>query len=357
MDKSGIIFLYKKFFPIILGADVHGFNLAKGLDALGFQIFTAHNQEDGFTFSMRNIGTFFKALKNSKVAYMRVSLKHPYSVNSVAYLFKLFGKKLVLEFNAPFEELRFEGVQEATISKYKQHFRRLLSITSGVVVVSDALKQHLAQEYQFHNVVVIPNGGERFEKTEKPQTLAADSLQKFYSTYPINIIWVANYEYIQGLESVKEISLLCEQASIGIGIVIVDNSEGGKLAKHFSGKHISFLRNPHRSEIAYALTHAKAGFAYYDTQKYAEIGLSFYNSPLKVYEYLANDLLVISNLTQDDIPYTMGKLLDGNAPQVVIDSLISFSKSQDSYRTWQDVANETQKFLKSIESTVAVSDD
>jgi hypothetical protein len=355
MTKLGIIFLYKKFFPVTLGADVHGLNLAKGLYSKGYEIFTAHNQQDGFTVSMRRLSSFFKALKTSRIAYLRISLKHPYSVNSVAYFFKLFGKKLVLEFNAPFEELRFEGVDEAIIKRYKQHFRRLLFITSGVVVVSDALKQHLAQEYQFHNVMVIPNGGERFEKVEKPQTMAAVSLQKFYSTYPNNIIWVANYEYIQGLERVKEISLLCEQANIGI--VIVDNSEGGKLAEHFSGKHISFLRNPHRTEIAYALTKAKAGFAFYETQKYAEIGLSFYNSPLKVYEYLANDLLVISNLTQDDIPYTMGKLIDGTAPQVVIDSLISFSKSQDSYRTWQDVANETQKFLKSIESTVAVSDD
>jgi hypothetical protein len=355
MDKSGIIFLYKKFFPIILGADVHGFNLAKGLDALGFQIFTAHNQEDGFTFSMRNIGTFFKALKNSKVAYMRVSLKHPYSVNSVAYLFKLFGKKLVLEFNAPFEELRFEGVQEATISKYKQHFRRLLSITSGVVVVSDALKQHLAQEYQFHNVVVIPNGGERFEKVEKPQTLAADSLQKFYSTYPINIIWVANYEYIQGLESVKEISLLCEQANIGI--VIVDNSEGGKLAEHFSGKHISFLRNPHRSEIAYALTQAKAGVAYYETKKYSEIGLSFYNSPLKVYEYLANGLMVISNLTDKDIPYTMGNLLDGNAPSKVLENLMGSAERLKKYRDWNDVASETLAFFKHIETSEGATEE
>lgn len=355
MGKQGIIFLYKKFFPVVLGADVHGFNLAKELHSLGYPIYTAHNQNDGFTVSMRRIRVFIKALSTSKIAYMRVSLKHPYSVNSVAYLFKLFGKKLVLEFNAPFEELSFEGVAEATIRKYKLHFRRLLTITNGIVVVSDALKKHLAEEYQFENVVVIPNGGERFKKSEKPQTMAADILKEFYRSYPINIIWVANYEYIQGLERVKEISKLCEQANIGI--VIVDNSDGGKLAQHFSGKHISFLRNPHRSEIAYALTQAKAGFAFYETQKYNEIGLSFYNSPLKVYEYLANDLLVISNLTKGDIPYTMGKLVDGNAPEMVIASLTSDTKPEAKYRTWQDVANETLRFLQSIEPSLVVPHD
>ncbi|WP_339722085.1 glycosyltransferase [uncultured Paraglaciecola sp.] len=355
MQSRSIIFLYNKFFPISSGPAVHGYNLTKEFHQLGHEVYVAHSQNDGFSHSMRNPLNLLKALFTCRIAYMRVSLKHPYSVNSVAYLFKLFGKKLVLEFNAPFEELRFEGVEEATITKYKQHFRRLLSITSGVVVVSDALKQHLAQEYQFQNVVVIPNGGERFEKVEKPETMAADSLQKFYSTYPNNIIWVANYEYIQGLERVKEISLLCEQANIGI--VIVDNSEGGKLAEHFSGKHISFLRNPHRSEIAYALIQAKAGFAYYETQKYSEIDLSFYNSPLKVYEYLANGLLVISNLTDKDIPYTMGKLLDGNAPQMVIDSLTSSVDSQDEYRTWRDVAKETLNFLQAIDRNVVVLHD
>lgn len=357
MNKLGIIFLYKKFFPIKLGSDVHGYNLAKELHNKNYNIFTAHHQSDGFTQSMRGIGTFFKALSSSKIAYLRISLKHPYVINSLGILFKLFGKKIVLEFNAPFEELRFDDFDEKVISRRKKHFKLLLKFTNGIVVVSEPLKKHLQQEYGFSNVKVIPNGGEKFANNHEQLVLSDEHIQ-FNQKYPRQVIWVANFEYIQGLESV--VSICNQLEDHNIGVVIVDNSDSGVLAQKINGKHIYFLRNPRRELIGYALSNAIAGFAFYDTSKYETMGMEFFNSPLKIYEYLANNLHVISNLTHQDIPVNNAELLINTTDiDRAVSQLSTLQKlpNDSHYRSWADVAYETELFFNDIINEPGVNNE
>ncbi|GAA0856969.1 glycosyltransferase [Aliiglaciecola litoralis] len=343
--RSGIVFLYKRFHPIVLGADVHGYNLAKSLDSLGYEIFVAHTQNDGFTKSLKKPKNWLRALLYSKTAYLRISLKHPYTVNSIGLFFKLLGKKLVLEFNAPFEELGFDVQQQELMNRGKKHFKFLLRFTDGIVTVSDALKQHLLQEYGYSNVVVIPNGGEKFDEKTFNSYSPEPKLESFYLTFPKRIIWVANFEYIQGLSEAQRLSEQCSNNHIGL--IIVDNSVNGELAKSFSGEHVYFLRNPSRDEIAYAVSHSMAGIAYYDMQKYEDLGLPFYNSPLKIYEYLANGLCVITNLSEQDIPHTYGRLIPSNSISD-LEHLLSGNGANDTYRSWKEAALETELFLKSL---------
>lgn len=346
--RSSVIFLYKKFFPVVLGSDVHGYNLAKELDKQGYRIFTAHNQQDGFTHSMRGLG-LLTALWRSRFVYLRISLKQPYLINSLGFIFRLFGKRLILELNAPFEELRFVGESEQRIAAIKRHFSWLLKFTSGVVVVSEPIKRYLEQEFDYRSVAVIPNGGERFVDDTVADDVLPEHHQRFNERYPKQVIWVANFEYIQGLQEVVSV---CEQlASTDLGVVIVDNSGSGELAHQLTGDHILFMRSPERRQIACAMQYAIAGFAFYDTSKYQQLDMEFFNSPLKVYEYIANDLYVISNLSDADLPATANRMIPWQSQQELVEQLSTIKTKQpvSNYRSWADVADDTLAFVSKLE--------
>lgn len=345
--KDGLIFLYKKFYPVILGADVHGYNLARELNKLGKSVYIAHEQDDGFTLSLRRISNLYDALRNIRTVYLRISLKSPFFINSLGVIFKALGKKVVLEFNAPFEELKFEGVSEKKIRLYRLFFKLILRFVDGVIVVSEPLKDYLEQSFSYCNVKVIPNGGEKFGDRGSTNALC-DEYYDFSKKFPKKVIWVANIEYIQGVTEVQSLcGMMLEQKA---GVIIVDNSADNKLSEVFDYANVFFLRNPSRAEIGQAMHDCSGGIAFYDLSKYEKVGLAFYNSPLKVYEYIANDLYVLSNLCAENIPAHKDKIITLGSDFTNKDLLPFFDSEQkpNGYRSWEDVALETINFLENL---------
>lgn len=345
--SKSILFLYPDFYPVNSGHKVHGYNLAKILNSSGYTVYSFNRNDDGLTYSVRrSLKALLKAIFTSRYYYIRVSFNFRWT--PFFYLAKLLRKKIIFELNAPPDELIRYGKITNKEKKLQQLDRKLyhfLSKAESIVNVSKELESYCINILKLPPVKVttIENGGEALQvKSEK---LSPKFLNKLVNVKQFEkvFIWSGSINPLQGTSDIENI---VNNLPKSFAIIIVSDKEMINTA-NFVRDNVFIFVKPSRNELGALYQVAHVGLALYkDNYEWSRIG--FYQSSLKYFEYLANDLVVYCP--------NLGGMAKNN-PNVIhfssLSELTTLIREEDGVvikgfpkRTWQNVGTELIGIMK-----------
>ncbi len=349
-------FIYYDFYPVKGGASVHGYNLAKELTKLGYSLYKINGDEDPYTKKYKNrfIG-FFKILKDSDIIYLRMD--YFLKLRNLSSLFSLIaGKKLIIELNSPSDELYLFGKSLRYVMWVDFLVRFVLKRADAIIVVSEPIKRYCIEALSLNpeKIHVIENGGEIFlsnngtvdsKKYSRRSLLLDKKIKDIKNRYNQIAIWAGSSNKMQDLKWLNEISEI--QKDKTAFIIIVKEEKGEEV--DFKSKNQFLFKNLSRKEVSKFILSSDLGLAFYDDYHWSRWG--FYNSSLKIFEFLNNNLITISNIegteTQRNYPnYKVAK--DSESVLNILNSDFDHKPKRSQIRTWEDVSKEVSNIIQQV---------
>ncbi|MCC5905020.1 MAG: hypothetical protein JJU13_02320 [Balneolaceae bacterium] len=338
-------FIYYNFYPVTGGPSVHGYHLAKELSQLGYELYKLNGEPDPHTVKKNPVTGLYYILKECDLIYVRMDyfLKPR---NLITLIALAAGKKVIVELNAPSDELHLFGKSENYIRKADQWMKTVLKKVDAVIVVSDPIRQYCEEELELSHVYVVENGGEIFqtEMARIPNELRKkiDSIRQDYSRVAV---WSGSVNQMQNFTLLKQVA----EQSPDTALIIISNDDKNETTPGFPSGNIFPMFNLKREEVSYVISRSDIGLAFYGDYSWSRWG--FYNSSLKVYEYLNNGLLTITNKPGTTVQNSYPNFkVAGNAEEILtfIDNFTYHSPGIQNIRTWKHVAKETSKIIRDI---------
>jgi glycosyltransferase involved in cell wall biosynthesis len=344
-----IAFLYSSYLPIKGGGSVHGFNLAKGLAEKGYKLYTFNRVADNFTVNKKkSLSNIINTIFESDLVYIRLNLKIDVKY-LLLFLSKVLGKKIIIELNSPSDELRLSGANDFRIKVTDFFLKIAAKMANHLIVVSENVKQYCEEILKSKCITVIPNGGKKFSvdenKINNDIKIKISSIKKKYKKIAI---WSGTKQPWQGYELIKEI---IKKSNSTIAFIIISN-DTDILEQFKINENVSVFSNLNREELKYITINCNIGFAIYSDIYYDFCKYGFYGSSIKYFEYLFNGLFVIATPDGQMMKKKYDNLfLSRDVNKILtttynLDTSIKYDTS--SCRSWDDVANETDKVIKNV---------
>lgn len=293
--------IYTKFYPLTSSASVHGYQLVSNFRKLEHQVNTigigTNNLTKDYPKGLKGILDFYR---ESDVIYIRINpwLKNDWL--TLAKIMSLGKKKIVWEVNTPCEEIlaNYEiGKVPDSVNKWVegQNKKRkwLARFCDLSISVSEPLKKDMQDRFKIQNSHYIPNGSdpELFQPKKKNENnpLASVLAGKFV------VVWAGNAAFKwQGTSLIGEVATRMQALDKEVVFLYISNVSIYNqtiLPNIISLGEINYLKLPE------FLNFADVALCLYSNYEWSPIG--FYNSPLKMYDYMAMALPVIgSNIGQ-----------------------------------------------------------
>ena len=347
--SMNIGFLYYNFYPVQGGASVHGFHLAKELTQLGHKLYKLNGQADPFTEKLQQSPAgLMKMVRDSDLFYVRVD----YFLNArnlAGLAAKIAGKKIVVELNSPSDELALRGRSESFVRMIDRAYSRLLKRASATITVSEPIKRYCQSELELENVHVVENGGEVFKPPTQEMIESSETVQRFQEIRDQAdkvVVWAGSANKMQNFQLVKEVAnRLDENAKL---VLIVNEEPGTSIPEEFAEGAV-ILKNANRKEVGAIIAQSDVGIALYDEYPWSRWG--FYNSSLKIYEFLNNGLLTVSNVPGSPIQTKYSNFSYIPDADLMAESINRFQPEDftpENPRTWETVAKEVSTILKNV---------
>ncbi|TVR15936.1 MAG: hypothetical protein EA391_09580 [Balneolaceae bacterium] len=342
-----IAYIYYNFYPVTGGASVHGYYLARELSNLGFELYKINGEADPYTKKLKNriIGLIWM-LRNCDLFYIRMDYFSNFR-NLITNIALLFNRKVVVELNSPSDELHLFGKTEQQIRKADKRMAAVLKRVDAVIVMSSATKRYCQEALGLKNVHVIENGGEVFNSdVTKVSIPIQDTLKEIRKNSDVIVIWPGSLNSMQHVDMIREVS---EKVSDRISFLVVTGDDSCRLQKKF-GDNVHIIHDASRADVEYMIVNSDAGLALYGDYSWCRWG--FYNSSLKVFEYLNNGLETICNKEGSAVQQAYPNFHHIRNSDEIVTFLEETRTGRNTvslpYRTWKDVALETSKILKEV---------
>lgn len=350
-------FIYYDFYPVKGGASVHGYNLAKELTKLGLSLYKINGATDPYTKRHKNrfIG-FFKILKNSDVIYLRMD--YFFKLRNISSLFALIaGKKLIIELNSPSDELYLFGKSLRYVLWIDSLVRFILKRADAVIVVSEPIKRYCLEALSLNpdKIHIVENGGEVFHSNDSPSISNEKEnagsgeldkrIQEIREKYTQIAVWAGSSNKMQDLEWLKEISE--HQKNRTAFIIIMKEEKGDEVV--FGSQNQFLFKNLNRKDVSKIILSSDIGLAFYDEYKWSRWG--FYNSSLKIFEFLNNNLLTLSNIEGTAIQREYPNFIvakDSETVLKVLNSNLKVKPEASQIRTWEKVGKEVSAIIHRV---------
>lgn len=339
-------FIYYNFYPVTGGASVHGYNLAKELNRLGYELFKINGEADPHTTKLDNPVTgLIWMLRNCDLLYIRMD----YFLNLrnlVILPALLFSKKVIVELNSPSDELHLFGKSKKKIRRRDKVMSYLLKKADAVVAVSEPIKQYCEEALGLGNVTVIENGGEVFEIVSKEaDPLLKQNISNIKQEYEKLVVWSGSLNKMQDLDMLRQF-----QESIGeksaLLLIIKKENENDEL--NLDGDNWFLFKNLRREDVSYIISESDIGLAFYNDYPWSRWG--FYNSSLKIYEFLNNGLLTITNTHGTEKQRRYPNFISADSISQIEQYIQDADEISSNHpkRTWKTVAEETSELIEKI---------
>lgn len=342
-------YLYYTFFPVTGGASVHGYYLARELKGAGHTLYKLNGEEDPFTTKLSpSWWGAIKILMSCDLIYARADF-FLYPRNFITALALLMGKRVVLELNSPSDELKLHGKSESYIARTDKIAAWFFKKACKIIAVSDSVKRYCEDELGLSNVNVVENGGEPFTDTERK---ASEEIKKrtarICNKYPVRVVWSGSVNKMQNMTMLKKVA----EADPGrVALLILAKYEGideKDKPMIFQSDNVFSFNHLNRGDVEYLVSVSTAGLAFYEDYSWCRWG--FYNSSLKVFEYLNNGLLTLTNTSGTPIQKQYPNFRQvSNSEDIlrIIQDLPSDKPGKpEKMRTWADTGKETADILK-----------
>ena len=345
-------FLYYDFYPVMGGASVHGFYLAKELSQLGHTLFKINGEEDPYTtkYSNRLIG-FLKILRECDLIYLRID--YFLKLRNLALLFAiLFRKKVIVELNSPSDEMLLFGKKRSYLKKADKILSILLKRADAVIVVSKAIERYCKESLLLNSekVHVVENGGVVFDEENNADFGPVSNevviqIKAIQSRFKKIAVWAGSTNKMQNFGVIERIS---DGKANDTAIVVIANEEKGQPIE-LKADNIFLFRNVSRADVIHIIQSSDVGLAFYENYDWCRWG--FYNSSLKTYEFLNNGLLTISNKNGTEIQrkYPNFKTVS-EIDEIfeILNSELPEIKKKFKVRTWKDVGIEVNMIITNL---------
>lgn len=340
-----LAFLYPDFFPVKGGASLHGYYLAKELTALNYTLFTFNTEETGFTSNYSyNFFSVLKAILKADIVYLRLS-----PLGKSMYLpkiVKLLNKKLIIELNGPTDEYIVSHYFSLNqILEMDKKLSKTIALSDTVITVSEEMKDYIAKYLNYKESVVIHNGG---FKIDSPILDSYSELEERFhykkKFYKKTILWSGTDYPWQGYLKVQE--LIEKSNNNFLFIIVCNNNVYEKYFKKFENT-LAFTDAP-REFVDFLIKNVDIGLALYGDYSWTRFQ-KFYNSSLKFFEYLANDLGVIASPVGHMATTKSENLLLTEDVSKMLLFIEKYKKAPvHNYRSWANVAQEIDIVIKKI---------
>lgn len=337
-----IAFVYDRFWPLSGGASIHGYNLAKNLVLLGHKIYTFKNQNDKISISFpKSPFGLLRGILKSDVLYFRMTLSG--MINWLPLLTKkILGIPVVVELNAPADEI-VNSRSTLNMQRVDNRIARQIKCADRVIVVSEEMLLYCQLYLNINNVSVVENGGELFDVYVDNEIII--NVKKKLSNFSRMAVWTVTSHTKAAWEDFY--NLAYESPSVLYCVV----GRGASLPECYERlTNIISIENPSRDTLAQLIKLANIGIALYSYEDENISRVGFFGSSLKFYEYLANHIPVVCS--------PLGHMARSGSTNVILYDKLAVSKTIDfitskvwtneSTRSWLDVAYETQNILFDI---------
>ncbi|WP_017729794.1 glycosyltransferase [Nafulsella turpanensis] len=319
--------IYTKFYPLTSSASVHGYQLVTNFKKLGYQVNTIgvgkNELTRDFPKSPSGIVNFYN---NSDVIYIRLN---PWLKNDWFTLIKLLSlgkKKIVWEVNSPSEEAlanydpsRIPLSVKKWVKTQNNKRKSLAKLCDLSISVSEALQKDMKERFKVQNSHYIPNGSdpELFKPKVKDENnpLAGMTAGKFV------VVWAGNAAFKwQGTSLIGEVAAKMKGIDRDVVFLYISNVSIYNqvvLPNLISLGEINYLKLPD------FLNFADVALCLYNRFNWSPIG--FYNSPLKMYDFMAMELPIIgTNMGQIAEVIEDGKngFLTSNSVNEIIEQIL-----------------------------------
>lgn len=340
-------FIYYTFYPVTGGASVHGYNLAKELHKQGYELFKINGDPDPYTHRLKNpVKGLFWILANCDIIYIRMDY-FLYLRNLVSILTLFSGKKMIVELNNPSDELHLFGRGERYIQIVDRVVSKIFKRADAVITVSEPLKTFCKEALQIENVHVIENGGEIFDgRPEDVSDKVKEKVKEIKESYSKIVVWSGSANNMQDLSKLVDIAESQRNRS-AVVCIVKEERENGSLPG--SNKNLFVFKNLPRDDVKYIISNSDIGLALYREYPWSRWG--FYNSSLKIFEYLNNGLLTITNTEGTDIQQSYPNFRSADSVEEIVSLIDQFrghSFEIDNPRTWSNVAEETSQIIQQV---------
>lgn len=341
-------FIYYTFYPVTGGASVHGYNLAKELSKRGYKLYKINGEADPYTNRLKNpITGLFWIMANCDVIYIRMDY-FLYLRNFVSILTLLSGPKLIVELNNPSDELHLFGRGDKYIRFVDRIISKILKRADAVITVSEPLKMFCEKALQLKNVHVIENGGEIFKNEQDDASKEVkEKIERIKEKYPKIVVWSGSANNMQDLGKLDAIAESQRGQSAVVLIIKEDEHQNTHLPD--SAENLFLFKNLPRVDVKYIISNSDIGLALYKSYPWSRWG--FYNSSLKIFEYLNNGLLTITNTEGTPVQRSYSNFRSVQSNEEIISLIDQFDKNSFEVgdpRTWGDVAEETSKIIEQV---------
>lgn len=345
-------FLYYDFFPVSGGASVHGYYLAKELSLLGHKLYKINGERDPYSIKLKNkLFGILKILFICDLIYLR--LDYFLKLRNLSLLVALLmRKKIVVELNSPSDELFLFGKKMSYIEQLDKLAGYFLRKTDAVIVVSKAIKRYSLESLGLDEdkIYIVENGGLKFDKESEEEfgpvsTDVQTRVREIRTNYKKIAVWAGSLNKMQNLGILKLIS----QDKVPDTAVIAVVNESSCYLADLKAENLFLFRNVSRADVMYIIRSSDVGLAFYGQYDWCRWG--FYNSSLKIFEFLNNGLLTISNKEGSEIQseYPNFKVVrnDSEVFSLLNDNLPEFGYYKK-MRTWKDVAIDVEKIMNKV---------
>ncbi|HXE52457.1 MAG TPA: glycosyltransferase [Tepidisphaeraceae bacterium] len=269
------------------GGQAHMRQFIENAAALGHELFVWHGDQHPLTKPVPS-GKLkrFQFFRTVDVVYYRIEWRPPKGSKIILPPYrKIIGNPLVVwEFNTVPEYGRVQNVPEWVIEEGISEMRRLGQGVDLAFCVSNAIRGYVQDKLGFRRVLTIPNGSDpnlfRPDVPPVPRIVPAEGR--------LNVVWIgsANLGW-------HNFDLLKAAAKL-----LWDTGQGDRIVFHVIGPGMQGMRD------------APPNLNYYGAEKYDQLpgwlsamdvglnvykpGAADYSSPLKVFDYMASGLTVVS---------------------------------------------------------------
>ena len=358
-------FFYVPYYPLSSGRSVHGFKLVQALKKRGHQVLSclSDGNPDCIQYERTKWGAIQLA-RDADVLYIRVAGMPLYSFLEKSTLLKLvrpYSLPVVWEVNAPVEELKAsfpEGAERDALIRSENRKRRLLArLVDAGIGVSEVLRKYVRDFLGIKKAFSIPNGSD-------PSLFASGNLQETALVHlqdKFKVCWAGNAENPwQGIDVIFETAKRMQHIDPSIIFIVIT---GDSFWKFPVLKNLLVLRQIPYADLPSYLAAADVCLCLYKGYDWSEWG--FYNSPLKLFDYLAAGKPVIAS-NRGQIPTVIksgvnGIVVDGTV-EMIIDSIMELKASREkraflgnnarndviNFYNWDRVAEQTENILKDV---------
>ncbi len=364
MKRLKILYISKlNSYPPLYGEQVHVYNVVKELIRLGHDVYVCDYDEHPLAKKVAR-SKIDDLLPHLDVLYIRQTLSNELKWTD-RFIKSPRKYKVVWELNLPKYERKFairhlyNYSSKSVLGDIKRKLSCILDLVGvdflwnkrkrvakridGIVTVSQPLADYLKGEF-FLPVAMIPNGSD------------------------CNYSFVDLYDRLTVLISGSKLPWIDWETPIQVIEKFADNRDvlfhvvDHKMEHHF-GNVICHDRMP-QAELKTLIGKVHVGFVFYNRYDWCPIG--FYNSPLKLFEYMGNcKVIIASDMGQisDVVKHRVnGLLVEPQNYMAVCDNIQFLLDNRDIYRdiahsayetvknnySWRGVAQKTVNFIKNL---------